>query len=243
MTKTQELATAFLQKTPKSRPVMLPAVNIVNAFQSLFAVQELNERESKCIERILVEGVEPEQSMYDINADIVEVKRLTKELLAIKRQEIILIGERIAQVRTVFHRYRERSFREWLELTFGSFKTGYNYLSFYDLYLSVPEEIKLRLKEMPAKAVYVLATQKVSVDRKVEIIKDYANETAQDLIDRIRKHLGPSYVTKRPSNEYLIRQMERDAAMLVKDDLTEAQRLRLKSLVVHLRIVIEVAPL
>jgi hypothetical protein len=239
MSKTQQLATAFLRKTRLTQPTAPPISGVVNAFNALFAVQELSDQESRKIERILVEGFEPGQRVEgEVDLDVVEVKRITKELMAIKRQEMVLIGERIAQARAIFRKYNDRSFREWLNLTFGSFKTGYNYLAFYDLYLLVPDEIKGRLKEMPAKAVYVLASKKVPVERKIAIVKEHGQETAQNLIALIQETLGDRPAMKRPSNEKLISSMEKEAAMILPDALNESQKRRLTVLIEHLKTLI-----
>jgi hypothetical protein len=240
MSKTQELATAFLQKSRLTRPAAPPISGVVNAFNALFAVQDLSDQESRKIERILVEGFEPGHlAEGEVDLDVVEVKRLTKELMAIKRQEMVLIGERIAQARSIFRKYKDRSFREWLDLTFGSFKTGYNYLAFYDLYLLVPDEIKARLKEMPAKAVYVLASKKVPVERKIAIVKEHAQETAQNLIALIQETLGDHRPARRPTNEKLISSMEKEASTILPNLLDESQRRRLTALANHIKTLIE----
>jgi len=165
----------------------LPIRSSLNAFQSIFEVQDLNEREQTAIERILIDGFQAgvvgEES---VQVDIDEVKRITKELKAIKRQELVLIGERISRAKAVFRKYKDRSFRDWLALTFGTYKTGYNYLAFYDLYSIIPDDLKNRFKAMPAKAAYILASKKAPLDRKIGIVKDHAQETAQNLITLIR---------------------------------------------------------
>lgn len=243
MSKTQELATAFLQKTHFTQAGASPVGTVPNAFHSLFAVQELSEQESRSIERILAEGYESGRSIQgEVDADVVEVKRLTKELIAIKRQEMVLIGERLSQARSIFHKYKDRSFREWLEFTFGSFKTGYNYLAFYDLYQLVPDEIKGRLKEMPAKAVYVLASKKVPIERKIAIVKDHAQETAQNLIALIRETFGSNRSVYRPTNESLISSIEKEASMILPNLLDESHRRRLMALVDHLKTLIDRYP-
>ncbi len=107
MTKTSELAAAFVQKAQTIAPLPVRSHSI-NAFNALFAVQELNEQESRAIETILTNGLESDIEALD--GDVHEVKRLTKELKAIKRQEMVLIGERISQARDVFKKYKKRSF-------------------------------------------------------------------------------------------------------------------------------------
>ena len=240
MSKTQELAAAFIQKNQASRAPAPPVRGLINAFNSLFSVQELNEVENQTIERILVEGIEPGSPVKAVGDDTDEIKRLTKELRAIKRQELVLIGERIAAAREVFKKYKDRSFREWMEFTFGAFKTGYNYLAFYDLYLLVPDEIKLRLKEMPAKAVYVLASNKAPVEKKIEIVKGHSQDTAQNLISVIRETLGGGRkILRKISNDRILTSLEKGAATILPERLDETHRRRLNALIGHLKDLVE----
>ena len=238
MTKIQDLAAAFLQKAQGPR-VSIATKPPINAFNALFAVEDLNEQDNRAVEKILVEGFEPglvaEES---VNPDIDEVKRLTKELRAIKRQELVLIGERIAQARDVFRKYKEKSFREWLELTFGSFKSGYNYLAFYDLYLALPDAIKPRLKEMPAKAIYILASRKAPLESKIEIVANATPQTANSLVALIQSRLGTNASggsSRKRSNERIIGELEKCASTILPESLDEFQRKRLASLIEHLK--------
>lgn len=180
-------ATKLFQKNSDVIPASLAMRSPINAFQSIFEVQDLNEREQSAIERILIEGFQPGVVPEEaVQIDIDEVKKITKELKAIKRQELVLIGERISRAKAVFRKYKDRSFRDWLALTFGTYKTGYNYLSFFDLYSIIPDDLKNRFKSMPAKAAYILASKKAPLDRKIGIVKEHAQETAQNLIALIR---------------------------------------------------------
>ena len=212
----------------------------INAFNALFAVQELSEQENRAIEKILVEGYEPGLFPEEgVDLDALEIKRLTKELKAIKRQEMVLIGERISQARDVFKKYQKRSFREWMDFTFGSFKTGYNYLAFYDLYSALPDELKDPLKEMPAKAVYVLASRKAPIEQKIEIIRNSrSQEKANDLIALIRSSLGGEIALRVPGSSSILTALEKAASLLLPDRLDVLQRNRLILLVEHLKEVI-----
>ncbi|MBS0625203.1 MAG: CT583 family protein [Verrucomicrobia bacterium] len=232
MSKTKELAAAFIQKSQNSLAAPAPR-GLINAFNSLFSVQELTDVESLAIDRIMVGGCEPGTN---IEKDVFEIKRLTKELKAIRRQEIVLIGERIAQAREIFKNYKERSFREWMEFTFNAFKTGYNYLAFYDLYLSVPEHIQSHLKEMPAKAVYVLASKKAPVEQKIELVEKHSKNTAQNLISLIQETFGDDrIVVRKPSNDKVLSVMEKNAAILLPERLDATHRKRLIALIEHLQ--------
>jgi hypothetical protein len=240
MSKTQELAAAFLQKAQAMRPVPM-RTNSINAFNALFAVQELSEQESRAIEKILVEGYEPGAFSEDgVDADAFEIKRLTKELRAIKRQEMVLIGERIAQARDVFKKYQKRSFREWMDFTFGSFKTGYNYLAFFDLYSAMPIELREPLKEMPAKAVYVLASRKAPIEQKIELVRNSrSEERAEDLIALIRSTLDGVTELRVPSATRIVSALEKTASLLLPNRIDVLQRNRLILLVEYLKDVIE----
>lgn len=238
--KTKDLAVAFVQKNRAVNPLPAPMPGVINAFHSLFSVQDLSDFENQAIERILQSGVESGTGGLSLASDTFEIKRLTKELQAIRRQELVLIGERVSAVREVFRKYKDKSFRDWMQLAFGSFKTGYNYLSFYDLYLSVPDEIKGHLKEMPAKAVYVLASHKGPLEKKIEVVKNHSRETAQNLIAAIREVLGGSRKTSRKeANDRILSTLEKSAVLLSPEHLDHNHRKRLISLIDHLTSLVE----
>jgi hypothetical protein len=159
----------------------------INAFQSLFSVQELSVDEKAMLENAFF-AEKGHISDEQVHTDLHEVERLTKELKAIKRQGIVFIGERIHSVREIFKRYKERSFREWMKMTFGSFKTGYNYLAFYELYVALPKELQERLVSLSAKEAYKIASKNVPLEEKVKSIKEEdwsessEEETSSELI-------------------------------------------------------------
>lgn len=195
MAKTSDLAAAFVkQSQSRVAPVSRPPIN---AFSSLFSIQEATEQEYLSLEKLLTEGeATPHESIHE---DVAKLARITQEVKAIKKQEMLLIGERISLARDIFKRHREKSFRQWLESTFGSFKTGYNYLSFYDLYLEIPPSLQDLLKEMPAKAAYVLASKKVTIEQKAEIVKEHAKESANEIIASIHHAFGVDSPSRKSS--------------------------------------------
>lgn len=191
MTKLKNLAENFLQK---SQNVNSPTRSQpINPFHSLFQIQDLNEKDSSILDQILLEAQDENLGQQDsFEKDLFQLKRITKELKAIQRQEIVLIGERIHEARKIFEtsQYKEETFKKWLEFTFGSYKTGYNYLAFYKLYLALPDGTRNSFKDMPAKAAYVLASKDGPIDQKVAIIEDSSLETAEDIILAIQKTFG-----------------------------------------------------
>lgn len=240
--KTNDLAVAFLQKSQTGKSLAPPMPGVINAFNSLFSVQDLSEQEQLAIESLLQSGLETDVRSLDLVSDAHEVKRLTQELRAIRRQELVLIGERVAAARDVFRKYKDRSFREWMQLTFGSFKTGYNYLAFYDLYLAVPDDIKIHLKDMPAKAVYVLASHKAPLEKKIEVVKNHSRDTAGSAIAAIRETLGTSRkVSRKEANDRILSALEKSAVLLSPEHLNQYHCQRLSSLIHHLKDLIELA--
>lgn len=157
--------------------------SFINSFSSLFDVQELSNDEKECLESFLITD-NPEVEKLKI-FDFKELQKITQEVKAIKRQELILIGEKISLARDIFKKYKEKGFRDWLLSIFGSFKTGYNYLSFYDLYKLLPELLRNKLKLMPAKAAYILASKPGSIEQKAQIIEEHSKKPAQFIIDII----------------------------------------------------------
>lgn len=240
--KAKDLAISFLQKTKPSVQLPVPAQGTINAFHALFSVQELNPFEQQTIETILEEGAAVSSPRQQVEEDLYEIKRLTKELRAIRRQELVLIGERVSAAREVLKKYKDRSFRDWLQLTFGSFKTGYNYLAFYDLYVSVPDDMKMHLKDMPAKAVYILASHKAPLEKKLELLRHHSQKTAHGVIAAIREMLGGSdLLSRKKSNEQLISLLEKNAVLLSVEYVDAKQRDRLISLIDHLNDLVELS--
>jgi hypothetical protein len=193
MTKTNDLASAFIKISQgKSAPIARPPIN---AFSSLFSIQELTDQEKASLASLL-DDVDIDASHHE---DLDLLVKITQEVKAIKKQEMLLIGERIASAREIFKKYKEKGFRQWLDMTFGSFKTGYNYLAFYDLYVELPESLKDLLKGMPAKAAYVLASKKVPIELKAEIVKEHAKESASSIIESIHHAFGVNLSRRKSS--------------------------------------------
>jgi hypothetical protein len=246
MSDKKDLATSFLQKAKRPpAPVSRPPIN---SFDAMFSVQDLNEQEGKAIEKILLDGHEPGLLSEEIiSTDIIELKKITKELKAINKQGLILIGERISKARDILKKYKEQSFREWLKLTYGSFKTGYNYISFFDLYTALPETLRWKLKEMPAKAAYILASKAAPIERKAKIVENYASESAQDLIILIQETLGSVLAKKfnrRSVIDRILDLLENETSRLMKrrEFLNEGRILRVRYLVDQLEALLKHAP-
>jgi len=145
------LAKEFLSlcsgKSKKKEEAVVPH----NSFRGLFDLQEPPEEEVRQVEELFgmqLKGGEDEEA---VRCDFRDLVQLTSELKAIQKQAILLIGERVFQVREIFLKYGEEKggFTRWLEYAFNTRKTAYNALSFYELYQSLPtEDLKNNLNNM-----------------------------------------------------------------------------------------------
>ena len=125
-------------------------------------------------------------SQDEPNADFGDIVRLTSELKAIQKQAVLLVGERIHTARFIFQKYGEKAtmaFTSWLTLAFTSRKTAYNALAYYDLYSSLPNPIlKEKMKQMPVKVSYALASRKAEEEIKQNIINSYNGEKQDEML-------------------------------------------------------------
>lgn len=180
----------------KARVIAKPLNN--NSFNEMFEVKDLSEKEKLHLNILLKNE---EENEVQASKDAKELVQITKEIKAIGKQSAILLGERIAHAKKVLQNYKDRTFRDWLIFTFGSIATGYNVLSYYNFYTSLPSlDLKNKLKEMPKKAAYLLAQREADLDKKKEIVDKHYHEKAIEIIDKIKKFF-PTAV-KKPKRVY-----------------------------------------
>lgn len=200
MSEVGKLAKEFLSKNSEEKKGTSTALTPHNSFRAMFGPSPLEEPEMKEIEKIFQNGLIGDEDEEAVRSDFRELVRLTSELKAIQKQAILLIGERIFQVREIFLRYGEErgGFTEWLLSTFKAKKTAYNALAFYDLYRKLPStKLQENFKKMPAKAGYILASRKGPPEIKWEIIENYNGEKQQFVIELIEEKLPISSTDKR----------------------------------------------
>lgn len=226
MANTKAVVESFLEKATTSR-IDHQVSSPINSFNSLFDVKKLTDNESNEIQRILEDGYDPSMG-GNVKSDLAEVKRITEEIKAVKRQELVLVGERIFNAREIFKKYKDRSFKQWMGLAFGSFKSGYNYLSLYDFYLQLPDGVRGQLKSMPAKAAYILASKEGSIEQKIGIVKNHSHEKTEDLILQIRETFGVDRqrkAIKRPLIDQILNFMGKEAKKLItRKDLLDMEQ-------------------
>lgn len=167
----------------------------VNSFNSVFNTKPLDAKEADEIERLLVENHQP---VCEVEKDVEQLKMITSEIKAIGKQCTILMGERVYRVRGLLKSYKDGTFTKWIESTFGSRKTGYNMLAYYELYTALPhDDLREIFKKLPKRTAYILASRDGNINTKVEIISEYHEKTHDEIVVLIQEKLPVSSQDKR----------------------------------------------
>lgn len=180
---------AFQVQQAPSQANKFNLVTQVNSFNSIFDAKPLDPSEGGLIDKLLIEdlndgNITKEQAEQDLH----QIKLITAEIKAIGRQGTILMGERVYKAREILKSYKDGTFTKWLQITFGSKKTGYNMLSYYELYKELPDnEHKENFKKIPQKAAYILASREGDIQRKATIINTFHHLRAQQFIALIQE--------------------------------------------------------
>lgn len=192
----------------------------VNNFNAIFDTKPLDEKESQGLEKILAEHFLPGKvSEEQAEKDLDNLKNITAEIKAISKQGLVLMGERIQKAREILKPYRDGAFTQWIDSTFGSRKTAYNMLSYYQLYFELPNyALKERFKQLPQKAAYALASKDVDIEEKVRIIEDYHDSSADELMMLIQERFPADVVDRRrkEANKSLLDSIEFGLRKLLK---------------------------
>lgn len=157
----------------------------LSSFSGIFRVTPLGEQEQSTLEQLLRSYATV--SMDGVTEDLVALSLVTSEIKAISNQAAMLHGERIKKAQTILKRYREGAFSAWLVSTYGNRQTPYNFLHYYEFYLSLPPHLTPKLDAMPRQAVYTLASREASLEKKHEILENYQGETKQEMLTLIRR--------------------------------------------------------
>ena len=147
------------KKVPSTKEAQFNLVTNVNSFNAVFDLQKLDEQEESHLKGILENNWIPDNlTEKDFKQNFVQLKSITSEIKAISRQGAFLIGERVVRARELLKPYRDGTFTLWLESTFGSRRSGYNMLAYYELFTALPDdELRSKYKTMAQRAAYSLA--------------------------------------------------------------------------------------
>jgi len=166
-----------------------------NPFNAIFETPVLDEKLANSIDRIMVALAAPENAEEQVRHDTIQLKNIAVEIKGIEKQGVLLIGERLFKAREIFGHYEKgnESFSSWLNIVFKHRSTAYNFLSYYELYKSLPNiELRNRLKEMPHKAAYILASRKGDITKKTEVIEKYSELRADEIIAILQDVFPPA---------------------------------------------------
>ncbi len=157
----------------------------LSSFSGVFKVHPLSDQEQTSLEELL-KSYQGEMEV-SIERDLHVLSGLTSEIKAISNQAAILHGERIKKAQEIFKNYRDGAFSTWLLTTYGNRQTPYNFLQYYEFYLSLPSDLLPKLDEMPRQAVYTLASRDAPLEKKKELLENYQGETKNEVLELIRQ--------------------------------------------------------
>ncbi len=160
----------------------------------VFSIVPLSTQEQDNVSKILDTHRNDQQ---ETTVDLRMLSSLTAEIKAINCQAAILHGERIKKAQTILKKYRDGAFTEWLIATYGNRQTPYNFLQYYELYQVIPKSIAQKLDEMPRQIAYALASRSGSIEQKLELIKNYAGQSKEEMMTSIRSTFPLSIQDKR----------------------------------------------
>lgn len=159
-----------------------------------FKALPLSESEASFIHNILLEN---KTKNSRVETDFDALKSLTQEIKAIQTQAIILHGERIKKAQFLLKQYKDGAFTEWLIAVYGNRQTPYNFLQYYEFYLSLTDLLRPKLLDMPKQAIYTLASRSGDLEKKQFIVESYQGESKHLILAKIRTTFPLSATDKR----------------------------------------------
>jgi hypothetical protein len=170
-----------------------------NTFNSVFDTKPLDLDDASRLEKLLRDALNPgSRTHQQVSEDLISLKQITAEIKAIGKQGTILMGERVHRARELLKPYRDGTFSKWLESAFGTRRTGYNVLAYYELYAALTQESHREyFKKLQQRTAYLLASRVGAIETKIEIINDYHDRTHDELAILIRKKLPTDSSDKR----------------------------------------------
>jgi len=180
----QRLKAATEKWSKMTNLVEMSSSGNLSSFSGVFRVSPLSEKEEHSLQEILRHFSKEAQ---ETSADLIQLSSITAEVKAINNQAIILHGERIKKAQMILKNYQSGAFSAWLIATYGNRQTPYNFLQYYELYLSLPHDLHPKLDEMPRQAAYSLASREGQIEQKQQIVANYQGEPKQELLSLIRQ--------------------------------------------------------
>ncbi len=189
MSKSSVFSNPAFQVQSSPSPVGFNLLPSASSFDSIFDIKPLDDDEALKIDDLLLKNRD-QISTDQVQDDIESLQKITQEIRAIDKQGIVLQGERAFRARELLRPYRDGTFTSWLEITFGSEKTGHNILNYFDLYKALPgDDFRACLKKIPQKTAYIIASRAGEIDVKAEIIKQNSGKQHKEIIPQIQERL------------------------------------------------------
>ncbi|MCH9634340.1 MAG: hypothetical protein S4CHLAM7_10870 [Chlamydiae bacterium] len=198
MNKVNKFLSQRLKKAEKSSKMSTLATQSMEghltSFSGIFGFTDLNANEKDLLSQILKKFSNGET---ELDVDLKSLITLTSEVKAINNQALILHGERIKAAQTILKKYKDGAFTAWLISTYGNRQTPYNFLQYYEFYLTMPQTLRPMIELLPKQAVYTLASRDGAIEDKQIIIENYSGESKSELIKMIRETFPVSDKDKR----------------------------------------------
>ncbi|NGX30918.1 MAG: hypothetical protein K940chlam8_00273 [Chlamydiae bacterium] len=166
----------------------------INTFTGMFGNYNMSDVEKANLKEFLEEF---QDHTSNIKKDFQKLAQLTQEIKAINNQAALLHGERIKQAQAILKNYKEGAFTTWLIDTYGNRQTPYNLLQYYEFYLEMPKDLRPKIDTMPRQAIYALSSRNISTSKKAQFLKQFENQTKDELLQMIRDQFPLDRVDKR----------------------------------------------
>jgi hypothetical protein len=158
----------------------------LSSFSGVFKVAPLSEEETQSLSEIISQYQKQDYEFAE--KDLQDLLAITSEVKAITNQAVLLHGERIKKAQDILKNYQDGAFSSWLIATYGNRQTPYNFLQYYELYLTLPKDLHDKLNDIPRQAIYTLASRSAPLEKKEEFIKGYEGQPKRILLSLIRKN-------------------------------------------------------
>lgn len=205
-------------------------------FAGVFQMSPLSESDTASLESLLKKYKTEET---DIKEDLKKLTTITSEVKAISNQAVLLHGQRIKLAQDVLKEYQDGAFTAWLLETYGNRQTPYNFLQYFELYSSLPSNMKGIIDEMPRQAIYSLSSRSIPQEEKLAFIERYQGETKSELLEKLRDSFPlPKKDKRNPNRAKTATELLKKALKTIQDDLynpTTHQRQEMKKLLDEIR--------
>ena len=204
----------------------------------MFDFGPLDDEDAHRIDSLLSENAKSDvTNERQLQEDARNLKDVSAQIKAIGKQGTVLIGERVYKAREILKPYRDGTFSKWLELTFGSRKTGYNMLAYYELSRALPDEdLRKQFKQIAQRPAYILASRTGDMDKKIEIIRKAKGLNPNELVTLIQNAFPKALGDKRsgeslngPAIDSIRRSLQKlykNKDALIQNDMDELQSLK-----------------